>query len=151
MRIFALSAALLLLAACAPSGGGPGSPADEQALRQTNARYDRAIVAGDRAALEDILAADYVYVTAEGEVRDRTATIAHLTSGRVRIASQGSEEVTLRWLGDHALLVGRFRARVTIGGREVPLDERYSSIWAREGERWRLRHEHASAAPQRPE
>jgi ketosteroid isomerase-like protein len=149
MRGIAIAAALLL-AGCGPEGGATGTPADEQALREANARYDRAIVAGDRAALEEILAADYVYVTAEGEVRDRAATIAQLTSGRVRIASQGSEEVSLRWLGDHALLVGRFRARVTIGGAEVPLDERYSSIWGREGTRWRLRHEHASAAPQPP-
>ena len=144
----------LLVAAAAIAFAGCNSPAAtpeaEQAVREANARYDRAIVAGDRAALEQILADDYVYVTAQGEVRDRAATIAQLTSGAIRIASDGSEEVRVRWLGDHALLVGRFRARVTAGGNTFPIDERYSAIWAREGESWWLRHEHASERPALP-
>lgn len=147
MRRSVLLAAALALAACGPTGG-PGTPEAEQALRAVNARYDRAIVAADRAALEQILADDYVYVTAEGEVRDRATTIARHASGDIRIVSPGSREVTVRWLGDHALVVGRFTARVTAGGREFPIDERYSSIWAREGNAWRLRHEHASLIPQ---
>ena len=148
LRCIQAFAAALALAACG-SSAGPGTPEAESALREVNARYDRAIVAGDRAALEQILADDYVYVTAHGEIRNRAATIAHHTSGEARVASQGSEEVTVRWLGDHALVVGRFRARVTIGGNTFPVDERYSSIWARQGGRWRLRHEHASEAPRR--
>jgi ketosteroid isomerase-like protein len=146
----AIVAAALALAACTPSAGGPGSPEAEQALREANARYDRAIVAGDRAALEEILADDYVYVTSDGRVRDRAATIAEQTSGRVRVESPGSEEVSIRWLGDHALVVGRFRGTMRLGDSIIPIDERYSSLWARMGDRWRLRHEHASPIPQRP-
>ncbi len=147
-RIFGLAAALAL-AAWAPSGG-PGTAEAEQALREANARYDRAIVAGDRAALEQILAPDYVYVTAQAEIRDRAATIDQLTSGRVRVVSEGSEEVRLRWLGDQALMTGRFRAQVTMNGAAFPIDERYSAIWSHLDGAWRLRHEHASNAPQPP-
>ncbi|WP_431853271.1 nuclear transport factor 2 family protein [Allosphingosinicella sp.] len=147
MRGFLAFAAALALAACG-SSGRPGTPEAEQVLREVNARYDRAIVAADKAALEEILADDYVYVTANAEVRDRAATIAHHTSGRLRVASQGSEDVAIRWLGDHALVVGRFRATVTMGGADFPIDERYSSIWALQDGRWRLRHEHASEVPQ---
>lgn len=142
-------AAALTLAACVPAGG-PGSPEAEQAVREANARYDRAIVAGDRAALEQILADDYVYLTAEGEVRDRAATISQHAAGRVRVESPGSEEVAIRWLGDHALVTGRFRGRLTMGESSAPLDERYSSVWAKQEGRWRLRHEHASPIPARP-
>ena len=147
MNALAFGAAVLLLASCHSPGGGPGTPQAEQALRAANLRYDRAIVAGDRAALEDILAPDYVYVTAEGEVRDRAATIANHTSGRTRIASPGSREVSIRWLGDHALMVGRFPAQVTVGESSFAIDERYSAIWAYERGAWRLRHEHASLIP----
>jgi ketosteroid isomerase-like protein len=149
MRRFIVAAALAL-AACAPSGGA-GSAEAERALREANRRYDQAIVAGDRAALEQILASDYVYVTPQAEVRDRAATIALYGSGQARIESPGSEEVTIRWLGDHALVTGRFRGRMVIGASSIPIDERYSSIWSLEGDTWRLRHEHASMTPQRPE
>ena len=148
-RAFAFAAALAL-AACTPAGR-PGSAEAEQALRDANVRYDRAIVSGDRAALEQILAPDYQYVTAQGEVRGRAATIDQLTSGRVRIASQGSEDVRLRWLGDQALMTGRFRARVTMNGATFPIDERYSAIWSHQDGAWRLRHEHASNAPAPPQ
>jgi ketosteroid isomerase-like protein len=148
MRRFAFAAALAL-AACAPSGG-PGTAEAEQSLREANRHYDQAIVAGDRAALEQILASDYVYVTPQAEVRDRTATIALHGSGQARIESPGSEEVTIRWLGDHALVTGRFRGRMVMGASSIPIDERYSSIWQRQGRTWRIRHEHASMAPPPP-
>ena len=130
------------------AAAGCGAQPDEQALRDANRRYDQAIVAGDRAALERILAPDYVYISGEGQVKDRTGAIRDLTSGQIRIASNGSEDVRVRWFGEHALVTGRFRARVTFGGQEYPIDERYSSIWSPVDGAWQLRHEHASMAPQ---
>jgi ketosteroid isomerase-like protein len=145
-------AAALALAACSPSNA-PGSPEAEQSLREANARYDRAIIAGDRGALDTLLAPDYTYIDARGELRDREATLTrqHGPAGTY-IQSPGSEEVTIRWLGDHALVTGRFRGRITMDGSHynAPLDERYSSIWQRQDGRWRIRHEHASMAPPPP-
>lgn len=127
---------------------GSAPARDEQGLRAANAAYDRAIVAGDRAALERFLASDYVYISPEAAVRDRAATIGQLTSGDFRIVSSGSEDVQIRWLGDTALVTGRFRAQVTMGGRTFPNDERYTSLWTRGEEGWQVRHEHASTTPQ---
>ncbi|HYG30838.1 MAG TPA: nuclear transport factor 2 family protein [Allosphingosinicella sp.] len=129
----------LLAASC-----GSARERDEQGLRAANAAYDRAIVAGDRAALERILAPDYVYITAEATIRDRAGTIAQLTSGRVRIRSSGSEDVRVRWLGRVAVVTGRFNGEVTAGGRTFPHSERYTSLWTRGDDGWHLRHEHAS-------
>jgi ketosteroid isomerase-like protein len=148
MKRFALTL-LLLAASC-----GSAPERDEQGLRAANAGYDRAIVAGDRAALERILAPDYVYISPEAAVRDRSSTIAQLTSGRIRIVSAGSDDVQVRWLGEVALVTGRFRARVTMGGNTFPNDERYTSLWTREQNGWQLRHEHASTTqlpPPRPQ
>jgi ketosteroid isomerase-like protein len=138
MRRLALALALLV-ASC-----GAARERDEAGVREANARYDRAIVAGDRAALERLLAPDYVYITAEASVRDRGGTIEQLTSGHIRIASSGSEDVRVRWFGDVALVTGRFNGQVTAGGNTFPHNERYTSIWTRNGEGWQIRHEHAS-------
>ncbi|MEA3016861.1 MAG: hypothetical protein QOI38_1583 [Sphingomonadales bacterium] len=138
MRRLALAVALLA-ASCNAT-----HERDEAGVREANARYDRAIVAGDRAALERLLARDYVYITAEATVRDRAGTIAQVTSGQVRIASSGSEDVRVRWFGDVALVTGRFNGQVTAGGSTFPHNERYTSIWTRSSDGWQIRHEHAS-------
>lgn len=144
VRTGVLALAALALAGC----GAAGAPADrseaERSLREANAAYDRAIVTADPAALDALLADDYQYVTPEGAVRDKATQIATLTSGRTQVMSAGSEEVAVRWIGDEALVVGRFPARVTMGGRSFALDQRYSALWSRQDGRWRLRHEHAS-------
>ena len=140
---------LLIAAACAEDGPPADRAEAEAQLRAANAQYDRAVVTGDAATLDEILADDYVYVTAEGEVRDKPTQIANLASRRVQVMSAGSEEVSVRWIGDHALLVGRFPARVHEGSRTYRINERYSALWSRDGGRWRLRHEHASLIPER--
>jgi uncharacterized protein (TIGR02246 family) len=119
----------------------------ERQVRQANADYDRAIVTADAAALDSIMSDDFVHVTAEGEVRDKTTQIATITSGRLQVMSAGSEDVGLRWIGDDALLVGRFPARVRMGERTITINERYSTLWSRMDGRWRLRHEHSSLIP----
>ena len=143
-RPAALALLLLAAASCAGNGGAPDRSVAEAEVRRANAAYDRAVVTADAAALNEILARDYSYVTADGEVRDKVTQIANLTSGRFQIMSAGSEQVTVRWIGDDALLIGRFPARVRQGERETRIDERYSALWSREDGRWRLRHEHAS-------
>lgn len=142
-------AAVLALAGCADNGPPADRSEAESQLRQANAAYDRAIVTADAAALDALLADDYSYVTAEGEVRDKATQIANLTSNRMQVMSAGSEDVTIRWIGDHALVIGRFPARIHVGSATVPMNERYSSLWSRQDGRWRLRHEHASLIPER--
>ena len=150
MRRPALLVALLLAAAgCAEDAVVEDRVEAENQLRVANADYDRAIVTADAAALDEILADDYVYVTAEGEVRDKPTQIVNLTSGRFQLMSAGSEDVQIRWIGDHALMIGRFPARLRRDDGEVRINERYSTLWTREGGRWRLRHEHASLIPDR--
>lgn len=138
----------LALAGCAEGGAPADKSAAEAELRRANRAYDRAIVTADAAALEAILADDYSYVTAEGEVRDKATQIASLTSGRLQVMSAGSEEVRVRWIGDKALMIGRFPARVTAGSRSFTINERYSALWSHQDGSWRLRHEHASLIPE---
>ena len=149
--------ALLAIALAAAALGGCEEEAPvsdrveaESQVREAAADYDRAIVTADASALDAIMSDDYVYVTAEGEVRDKPTQIVNLTSGRFQVMSAGSEDVQIRWIGDHALLIGRFPARIRSDEGQFPINERYSSLWTRESGRWRLRHEHVSLIPQRP-
>jgi uncharacterized protein (TIGR02246 family) len=140
----------LLLAAAALLGGcGLDRARDDREVREANARYDRAIIGADAAALGELLADDYVYVTAEGEIRDKQQQIARLTGPHFTLRSPGSQDVTVRWIGDQALVIGRFPGEVQAGANSLRFNERYSSLWSRDGGRWRVRHEHASLIPER--
>jgi len=140
---------VVLAAAALAAGCGEDRAQAERELREANARYDRAAIGGDAAALGDLLADDYVYVSSEGEVRNKAQQIASLSAPQFDLRSQGSEDVTVRWIGDQALVIGRFPGEVRAGGNSLRFNERYSSLWSREGGRWRIRHEHASLIPER--
>ena len=150
MPLFRILCALALAAAasgCSEVGAVQDRTEAEQQVRRANADYDRAIVTADAAALDSIMSEDFVHVTAQGEVRDKPTQIATITSGRSQVMSAGSEDVSVRWIGDDALLVGRFPARVRSGDRTIAINERYSALWSRQDGRWRLRHEHSSLIP----
>jgi ketosteroid isomerase-like protein len=139
-----------LLAAAALAGCGADRGQAERELREANARYDRAVIGGDSAALGELLADDYVYVSSEGEVRNKDQQIASLSAPQFDLRSPGSQDVTVRWIGDQALVIGRFPGEVHAGGNSLRFNERYSSLWTHDGGRWRIRHEHASLIPAHP-
>jgi ketosteroid isomerase-like protein len=131
------------LAAC--SGGGVAS---EQALRQANEGYDRALLAGDRAALARIYADDYRYIGDDGEVRGKEEQISRSAAGEVQLLSAKSDDIAVTMIGDDGALVsGRFRGTFRAGPAVAGFTERYTTLWVREGDAWRLKHEHASLIP----
>lgn len=144
LLIFAAAAA----SSCAPVHGMQPQLAGETSLRAANAEYDRAILAADAAALGRIYTDDFSFVGDKAELRNKQEQISYLTDGSLRILSARSDDIAVTRLGpDHALLTGRFSGRFRAGATEADFVERYSSVWVREGSRWRLRHEHSSLLP----
>ena len=144
---------LLMLAAgvvgsCASVQGLQPQMAVETSLRTANAEYDRAILAADAAALDRIYTEDFSFVGDKAERRNKQEQIRYMTNGSLRVLSARSDDISVTRLGmDHALLTGRFSGRFRAGATEADFVERYSSVWVREGSRWRLRHEHSSLLP----
>ena len=88
-RVPAVLAAVSLALACSrrSSDSAPPSPkgvleADALALVE---RYDAAWIRKDWPTLEKVLAPDYVYFSSKGDVSDRTATQAMVTSPGYRL------------------------------------------------------------------
>src|SRR5438034_1208760 len=70
-----LGATLMVLTASAATGlaaqGPPNARADEQAVRATNDRLQAAVLASDTAAFTQLLAPEYLFITATGAVMKR--------------------------------------------------------------------------------
>ena len=144
MQRMTLVSGALLLGACT-------KPADltsaEQSLRQANAAYDRALINGDAAALNRFYTDDFQIISADAEVHGKADQIEFMTK-QVDLLNAKTDDVRVTMLApDKALLTGRLKGRYRFEGKENDFVERYTSIWVREGDGWRLKHEHSSMAP----
>ena len=143
-----LAFAAATVGSCAPTHRLASHASNETSLRAVNAEYDRALIAADADALNRIYTEDFSFVGDKAELRNKREQIRYMTNGSLRLLSAASDEIAVTILGpDHALVTGRFIGRFRTGAHEADFTERYTSVWLRQGSRWRLRHEHSSLVP----
>ena len=130
-RTILIAAALLApgLALAAPL------PADLAAAAHA---YDAAQVNGDRAALERLVADDYVLVNGAGQVQDKARLIADYVAPGFKLDPFTIEEPVEKVFGDTALLGGRINMIGTDGGQRFALVVRFVDAWARQDGQWRV-------------
>ena len=126
--------ALALLAAPVTALAAP-LPADLAAAAHA---YDAAQVNGDGAALERLVADDYVLVNGGGQVQDKARLIADYVAPGFKLDPFTIEEPVEKVLGDTALLGGRVNMTGTDGGQRFALVVRFVDTWARRDGQWRV-------------
>lgn len=138
-------AMLLLSAGCAAAGEDKG--AAEKALLAANAEYEKALIAGDAAALGRFYTDDFQIIDDDGAIHRKANQIAFMTK-EVDLLQARGDDVKVTMLGrDSALVTGRFAGRYRYNGKVEDFQERYTSVWQRQDGNWRVRHEHASSVP----
>ena len=110
----------------------------EQTLRAANEAYNKALIAGDIAALENIFAKEFTYTSTSGEVVDRAAQIELFKSNTLDIESGVGSEEKVQIHGKVGIVVGRFDAKGTFAGKPFDAVERYTSVWVVRDDRWQL-------------
>lgn len=132
---------LLMLAACERA---PDQASAKQALLAANAAYDKALLDGDVAALQRFYHDEFQLVDQNGDVHDKQNQIKFMTETVDLLQGKG-EGIQVEMLApDAALLTGRFVSRYRMEGKEANSTQRFTSLWLRDGEDWRVRHEHVS-------
>jgi ketosteroid isomerase-like protein len=132
-----MSVVLLLCSAPDWSKAAAGD-ADADAVLQRDEEMARAVVAGDLNRLEDIYAADYVYVGSEGRQTTRAERLEAFRTGRLRYLATKHSGTSVRVYGDTALVQGQAHSKVLSSGREIEGDFRYVGVWVRQGGQWRI-------------
>jgi len=131
-----LPTALIALALAAPSVAlAAPLPADLAAAAHA---YDAAQVNGDRAALERLVADDYVLVNGAGQVQDKARLIADYVAPGFKLDPFTIEESVEKVFGDTALLGGRVNMTGTDGGQRFALAVRFVDAWAKRDGQWRV-------------
>ena len=108
--------------------------AGEQEIRSLEDRRFRAMVGGDAAALEELLADDLVYTHSSASVDTKASLIESITSRRPYQQVERSDE-QIRLYGDAAVVNGQ--ARIELRGPRT-LNLRYVDVWVRRGGRWQM-------------
>lgn len=135
----------LIAIAAAMSGADIKLPPD---LAQAAHAYDAAQVKGDRAALERLLADDYLLVNNQGKLESKADLIADYTAPGFRLDPFTVEhEVRRLWPGG-AVLGGVATISGIDGGQPYRVRLRFSDIWTKRGGRWQVIYTAASREPE---
>lgn len=122
---FALAVAVLT------SGAAATVPADLAAAVKA---YDMAQVRGDPAALERLLADDYLLANSSGRIETKAQFIDDLTAPGYRMQPFTVERV---W-ADGAVMGGVATLRGTDGGKPFVARLRFADVWAKRKGRWQV-------------
>jgi ketosteroid isomerase-like protein len=145
LRLGAILGALVLLPALqdVPAGAGAGAQGAASA-EQAIARYDEAWGARDPAALDGLLAPDYVYFTSRGGVWPRERWLQFMLSPKYALNAAKRGEIAIHRTGDAAVASTRWTGNGSYDGRPFDDDQRCSIALARAGGTWRILSEHCT-------
>ena len=107
-------------------------------------KYDKAWNHKDAAAIESILAPDYVYFTSKGGIESRQALIDELMSATYKLTSAERSELKVYFASGTAVVSSRWKGQGTYKGAEFHDDQRCSIVLAREGQSWQVLSEHCT-------
>ena len=109
----------------------------EQDLRQMNDEWVKALVRGDGATLDRIMADDFFFAyPMEGD--DKAQFIADVTSGNVRVEYLNRENVSVRIWGATAVLTAKDSAKWFYGGRDFSGHYKIVHVYSQRDGRWQL-------------
>ena len=157
---FLFALALLALPACtasvtppAPAAATPEADAIA-AVKAANAVYEKALLDGDAATLGRALTDDFVFIGWEGEMTGKAEFVRAATQDYDMTASH-PRDVVFRQLAPTVVQVtGIWEGDTVADGKTEHSVERFSNIWVRSADGWRIALEHTSplttATPARP-
>ncbi len=146
--LFAL--ALVGLPACtasvsAPSPAPGAAQADATAaVKAANEVYEKALMDGDAATLNRVLTEDFVFIGWEGELEGKAAFVRAATQ-EVDMTSSSPRDVVFRQLAPTVVQVtGIWEGDTVADGKSEHSVERFSNVWVRSADGWRIALEHTS-------
>jgi ketosteroid isomerase-like protein len=146
MRRIALVAVMLALA---PAMWAQTGKVEQQVLQAEKDRF-AAMVKGDRAALEKLLADDLTYTHTTALFESKEQFIASVTSGKIDYVSivPSESDWKVRVSGNTAIVNGVAAINVIDTGKDNKIKVRFSTVHTNRGGTWQLQSWQATRFPQ---
>jgi ketosteroid isomerase-like protein len=116
----------------------------EQALLQLERDWEQANGKNDTAALEHILAAEFVSTDSDGRLTTRAEMFARRKSGAVKFTAFTQDDYKVRVTGDTAIVTGRSTIKGIRDGKNLSGQERWTDVFVRRNGGWQAVASHSS-------
>ena len=116
----------------------------EQTLMQMERDWAQALAKGDQAALDRIVAADFIITDADGRLMTKAQGDAQRKSGALKYTAFASDDFKVHVFGDTAIVTGRSTVKGTQNGKDISGQERFTDVFVRRDGRWQAVSTHVS-------
>jgi ketosteroid isomerase-like protein len=103
---------------------------------------------GDADALQALWADDLEVDVPKMPVMTKTEALSFARSGRMKFSRYATSDIRVRLYGDAAVVNGRLQRTRTLNGKELSDDWRFTKVYVRQAQQWRVVSFHASEAAQ---
>lgn len=116
----------------------------EQALLQLERDWEQANAKNDTAALERILAPEFVSTDSDGRLMTRADGLARRKAGAVKFTAFTQDDYKVHVAGDTAIVTGRSTIKGIRDGKDWTGQERWTDVFVRRNGRWQAVASHSS-------
>jgi ketosteroid isomerase-like protein len=95
-------------------------------------------VRSDAAPFEQSLAADFAFVTPDGNTQDRAGFLGDMRNGNLKIASTVPDSMQVRVYGDAAVVTYHSTDRGTYKGTDISGQYRWTDVFVKQGGQWKI-------------
>ena len=136
---------LLVLAVVQP-WAVPARAADsaEAVLASLERQWVEKLMQRDPQFFERILHPEFLHTGFDGQQGDRERWLSFYNTGNWKYDSLELSELRVRVYADSAVSSGKLRRRITVGGKPSEGEQRFTHVWSRQGEAWRVVASHVS-------
>jgi ketosteroid isomerase-like protein len=117
----------------------------EQQVMKAGLEYAQIIKSQDAAAIERLLADEYMFTNESGKVKNKSEDVAEYKKGETKIDVADITDQKVRVIGNGAAVeTGTFHIKGTNKGKAFDSTERYTTVWVWRGGRWQVVSDHVS-------
>jgi len=139
-----LAAMVLLLSCFAAVAQQPGLPKSQKhesrhEIDQLEGQWREAVLKSNPASLENLLADDYLAVTASGTLQTKQQTLDNLRAGRMHFTQLDISDRKVRFYGTTALVTSVADVQGATGEGDISGSYRYTHVYVRNAQRaWKI-------------
>jgi ketosteroid isomerase-like protein len=105
-----------------------------------NAAYQR----GDIAAMDSLLADDFIITVEDGSTFSKPGYIAHNGDSTVHVKKSEMSDLRVRMHGNTAVVTGAYHEKGTSKGKPYEYRDRFTDVWMNRNDRWQVIASHYS-------
>ena len=138
----------LLTAALLAQQPSPSADRDRQELTRLEQVWNQAHERGDAEPLASLWSDDLEVTVPRMPVLKRADALSVAKSGRMKFLRYQTSDLLIRTYGDAAVVTGRLQRSRSMNGKQIDDDWRFTKVYIRQNDAWRVVAFHASEAAQ---